>query len=490
MREKSMHNAKRAIHHLPAQLGLVIAAIDIVALCVATMCSHYLFPLFLHQGDYNSGAQALNYFVMFNGLLLVSLSYKGHYKKRIPYWQQVQTIVKILAVIVVVTVMCYAAFHIQISLPYMILNWGIAGIVLALGRLLAFRLLRLSKNWHLPVTLLGNNQMVIDCMYAFCNDGQTGYRVDTIMLRDRNKTPVCLDFIPKGHPPITHIDATGEYLDYIKNHRDNFYIIDLEGLRGENRDNLIRFLEMNDVSYAIVPSTKRLHLYGMDPLYFFGNDVMVLQSRTRHKEGLYFLIKRTMDIVVSLACLPILGVVTVIVYAAKKREKSDTPIFYGGKRVGLNGEEFSCWKFCTMRRDADEILHDLLASDPAKKAEWDKYQKLSDDPRIDSRISAILRKTSLDELPQLWNVFVGDMAIVGPRPILPFQREEYGETLPMYESVRPGITGLWQVSGRNETTFEQRAYWDSWYIKNWSPWHDIVIMFKTVSVIITKRGAG
>ena len=142
-----------------------------------------------------------------------------------------------------------------------------------------------------------------------------------------------------------------------------------------------------------------------------------------------------------------------------------------------------------MKTDGDAILADLLARDEEARAEWDKFQKLKNDPRIDTRISGLLRKISLDELPQIWNVFHGDMSLVGPRPILPSQREEYGGLLEQYYAVRPGLTGLWQVSGRNETSFQQRVYWDSWYIRNWSLWYDIVILFKTAKVLVTGKGA-
>lgn len=484
-----MSKARRTVYRIPLYLSLVIFALDAIALTASSVLSNFYFPLFINGTAYHFKEQAFSYYLLFNIILLFNFAYKGHYRNRIPYWQQVRTIMKTIFAILVVTFLSYYIFKLEISLAYVTLNWTIAAVFLLLARSLSFRILRMSKNWTLPVTLLGDNQMVIDCMYAFCNDGQSGFRVDTIMLRDRIKKPICLDFIPAGHPPITHIDASGEYLDYILKHQDNFYIIDMEGLRGENRDNLIKLLETHDIDYAIAPPTKRLHLYGMDPLYFFGNDIMILHSRNRYREPLSLVLKRALDIVVSLAFLPLLGALALVIYVMKKRENVTTNMFYGGKRVGLNGKEFSCWKFNTMRPDADKILNDLLASDPEKKAEWDKYQKLADDPRIDGKISDILRKTSLDELPQLWNVFIGDMSLVGPRPILPFQREEYGDSLKLYESLRPGITGLWQVSGRNETTFEQRAYWDSWYIKNWSLWHDIVILLKTVSVLLTKRGA-
>ncbi len=142
-----------------------------------------------------------------------------------------------------------------------------------------------------------------------------------------------------------------------------------------------------------------------------------------------------------------------------------------------------------MVEDADQILQTLIDKDPQKKAEWQKYQKLNSDPRIDSPISKFLRQTSLDELPQLWNVLIGNMSIVGPRPILPSQRIEYGHNLNLYIQTKPGMTGLWQVSGRNTTTFEERIQMDQKYINNKSLLKDSVILLKTCGVLVTKHGA-
>ena len=450
----------KSIYRTPFHLASIIFICDVIALFATTFVCYHYFPFLPSDTSLYIKEQEVSYYAFFNLIIIFCFAYKGHYRNRVPYWQQVRTILKTLAAIIGVIFLSHYIFKFEVSLLSIIINWGLAVIFLLVMRCVAFRIVRLSKAWRLPITLLGDNQMIIDCMYAFCNDGQTGFVVDTIMLRDKIKKPICLDFIPLGHPPISHIDASGEYLDYIAAHPHNFYIIDMEGLRGDNRDNLIRLLETHNIDYAIAPPTKRLHLYGMEPLYFFGSDIMILHSRTRHKEPFYLFAKRLIDIVISFLLLPLLGIFTVLVIIAKKAEGSKTSVFYDGKRVGKNGKEFSCWKYCTMRKDADKILNDLLEQDPAKREEWNKFQKLTNDPRIDSKISALLRKLSLDELPQIWNVFVGDMSLVGPRPIIPFQKEEYGDYLPLYESLRPGITGLWQVSGRNETTFEQRAYWD------------------------------
>ncbi|MBZ1862174.1 sugar transferase, partial [Klebsiella pneumoniae] len=133
-------------------------------------------------------------------------------------------------------------------------------------------------------------------------------------------------------------------------------------------------------------------------------------------------------------------------------------------------------------------LEELLQSDPQAKAEWDATFKLKDDPRVTS-IGKFLRKTSLDELPQLFNVLRGEMSLVGPRPIINAELERYSEEVDYYLLGKPGMTGLWQVSGRSDVDYETRVYLDAWYVKNWSMWNDIAILFKTIGVVVKKDGA-
>ncbi|WP_306110513.1 MULTISPECIES: sugar transferase [Roseovarius] len=168
--------------------------------------------------------------------------------------------------------------------------------------------------------------------------------------------------------------------------------------------------------------------------------------------------------------------------------KEGRPIFFAHKRVGQNGEPFKCIKFRTMVVDADEQLKKLLDSDPDARAQWAANQKLDDDPRV-SCIGEFFRITSLDELPQFWNVLRGEMAIVGPRPIVKDELEHYGRHANVYLSVRPGITGLWQVSGRSNTTYEERVALDVEYVRNRTFWGDVRIILKTVKVMLTVDGA-
>jgi undecaprenyl-phosphate galactose phosphotransferase len=141
-----------------------------------------------------------------------------------------------------------------------------------------------------------------------------------------------------------------------------------------------------------------------------------------------------------------------------------------------------------MVRNSQKVLQDLLENDPAAREEWEKDFKLKNDPRITS-LGDFIRKTSLDELPQLFNVLIGQMSLVGPRPIVEEELARYKENVDYYLLAKPGMTGLWQVSGRNDVDYDKRVYFDAWYVKNWSLWNDIAILFKTVKVVFVRSGA-
>ena len=170
------------------------------------------------------------------------------------------------------------------------------------------------------------------------------------------------------------------------------------------------------------------------------------------------------------------------------RLESGGPIFYADKRMGRNGELFSCFKFRTMVPDAEAVLQRLLEEDPRARKEYARYHKLREDPRI-TRVGKFLRKTSLDELPQLWNVLRGEMSLVGPRPYLPRESEDIGVTQSDILRVYPGMTGPWQVSGRSNTSFEERVRMDAYYVRDWSVWLDLVLLARTVKTLMSDRSA-
>ncbi len=163
------------------------------------------------------------------------------------------------------------------------------------------------------------------------------------------------------------------------------------------------------------------------------------------------------------------------------------PLFFGHRRIGMHGKVFRCWKVRTMVVDAELRLRDHLASDSGAAREWARDHKLSDDPRI-THLGCFLRRTSLDELPQLWNVFKGDMSLVGPRPIVRTEMHKYGSHRAVYASVRPGVTGLWQISGRNDITYAERVRFDVDYVKKMSLWTDLKIIAGTFNAVLDRTG--
>lgn len=196
--------------------------------------------------------------------------------------------------------------------------------------------------------------------------------------------------------------------------------------------------------------------------------------------------KRGFDLVGAIALIVLLSPVMLFVFIIIR--KSGPQAIFSHQRVGERGRPFGCLKFRTMVVNAQEVLDNLLREDSAAREEWMKDFKLKNDPRI-TRIGAFLRKTSLDELPQLFNVLKGEMSLVGPRPVVEEEIKRYGDAECYYIRVRPGMTGLWQVSGRNEVSYSERIAMDIDYVKKWSFWSDILILLKTVGVVFGKSGA-
>jgi Undecaprenyl-phosphate galactose phosphotransferase WbaP len=197
--------------------------------------------------------------------------------------------------------------------------------------------------------------------------------------------------------------------------------------------------------------------------------------------------KRAFDLVlVSIGgtmLLPLFAVIAILVKATSRG-----PVLYSQSRIGKDGKEFSAWKFRSMVRNADEVLEAYLNSNPELAEEWRREHKLHHDPRV-TAIGRLLRKTSLDELPQLWNVLTGEMSLVGPRPIVRKEIPKYAGAIDLYLRVRPGITGLWQVSGRSNTSYAERVQLDEYYVRNWSVWLDLFVLGKTVRTVLQADGA-
>jgi exopolysaccharide production protein ExoY len=196
--------------------------------------------------------------------------------------------------------------------------------------------------------------------------------------------------------------------------------------------------------------------------------------------------KRFLDVTLALGALVVFLPLMMLIYVAVRLDGG--PGLFVHRRVGKSGRSFGCWKFRTMVVDAEAALSSYLESDEAAKEEWGRTRKLKNDPRI-TLVGTLLRKSSADELPQFWNVLCGDMSIVGPRPVTSAELEKYGDSASAYLSVRPGITGLWQVKGRSNVSYETRVQLDTEYCGNVSFSRDIILIMQTFTVILKRDGA-
>jgi Undecaprenyl-phosphate galactose phosphotransferase WbaP len=195
------------------------------------------------------------------------------------------------------------------------------------------------------------------------------------------------------------------------------------------------------------------------------------------------IIDLTLCVLLSPFVLPLIGILYLLVAC-----ESGLPVFYSQERLGHLAGCFKIWKFRTMVPNASELLEQTLARNEQLRSEWAHNQKLRSDPRI-TAIGKLLRKTSLDELPQFWNVVRGEMSLVGPRPIVESEIDKYKDAYGIYTKTTPGVTGLWQVSGRNHTTYAERVAYDTFYVRNWSVWMDLYLLARTAKVIVTGAGA-
>ncbi|MDO8471653.1 MAG: sugar transferase [bacterium] len=269
------------------------------------------------------------------------------------------------------------------------------------------------------------------------------------------------------------------------NHIDEQELIDIREACIEKR-----------VGFAFVPSmlevlTSRVEVKDM-------RGFTMIEVPLTPLEGWGYIVKRIVDLTGSIVGLIILSPLLILIALAIYID-SPGPIFFKHKRLGQQLEEFSLFKFRTMKTEfcdgegydkkrARAHFEELLNNNKHLKEEWQTYQKLKHDPRV-TRLGTILRKTSLDELPQLFNALRGDVSLVGPRPIVRNELEKYGQMRHRLSAIKPGITGLWQVSGRNDTTYEERVRLDMVYVENWSLWLDVVIMLKTINTLLFRKGA-
>jgi Undecaprenyl-phosphate galactose phosphotransferase WbaP len=358
-----------------------------------------------------------------------------------------------------------------------IISFIFSVIMLLLCRNVMHRLLNKSKLGGIPAVIYGSGstgKLVIDRLLG---NIRTGYI--PVLILDNN---------PAGEDeyrgiPIIH--DTGAGPEIVGQFNIKMAIVAMPKLEQKELAKLLNYSVSAFRYNVLIPDFFSVTNIWMTVRDFDG----VLGFVTSHKLKMFWNlgIKRFMDlsivIIGGIALLPLFLLIALLV-----KLSSPGPVLYGHTRRGMNGKLFTAYKFRSMVSNSGEILQKLLDSDPAIRKEWEDNHKLKNDPRV-TGIGKILRRTSFDEFPQLINVLKGEMSLVGPRPIVDEEMEKYGEDYSRIFSVKPGLTGLWQVSGRSDTDYAERVSFDTYYLQSWSVWLDVWVLFKTFGVVIKGKGA-
>ncbi len=280
------------------------------------------------------------------------------------------------------------------------------------------------------------------------------------------------------------------YLGYVRALGRDYDVLFIGGSRLE-ASALNELIESNIRENKEILFTPVLRSYDFTQTYIysvFASRTSLFAIRNSLKSPLNLALKRGLDLALIFLALPLLVPIFGVIALMMKLKEPTGRIFFSHQRMGFGGKPFGCLKFRSMKENGDEILSQYLKQNPQEVEYFEKYHKYEHDPRI-TKLGDFLRKSSLDELPQLINVLKGEMSIVGPRPCAQYERKDMGEYADLILAVKPGITGLWQVSGRSDVDFATRAGMDAWYMKNWSIWNDIVIILKTFKVVLAREGA-
>lgn len=459
-------------------VNIVLILLDILtisaAMLLATLIRYLLIPILGGNINWMLILNGLIFYVIFIVLLSwINGLYPGFGLASVHEMQKVLYVVSLASIFLGVIL-----FLQQLGLAYsrsiFLLTWFLSFLFMMLGRFAMRNRLSRFSWWGMPIAIVGTKDKVASVIEQLKKNRRLGFR------------PACyFDPYAKSSETILNVPPI------------------------ENKDDLIRFVQNTGVQHVLFtePIDEDLSFDFRWMRDVFPNMLFVMNTspfgslwvRTIDLHGTlvvetnYHLlnnnervIKRILDMILTILILlvswPLFLLLVLLI-----RIDSKGPILYTQKRLGVNGVTFDSYKFRTMYLNAEEKLSEILAADPAAAQEYEQFHKLANDPRV-TKVGRFLRRYSLDELPQLINILKGDMNLIGPRSYLPRELPDMGDHADIILKVRPGMTGWWQVMGRNATTFKERLHLDEYYISNWSIWLDVYIVIKTFWVLISGQG--
>lgn len=461
-------------------LPLMLVIGDYISVIVAEQCAYILRNFIMSSGPVLN-ISWLNFWIVFPAFFLLFLNIEKLYSRRTQFWNVIRSVFycSIYAIIAIIIELYVAQLAGNTSRLFVGLLWIFSFIFLIISRFFIKKIVAKYDMLQLPVLIIGAGRTAEILVKGIAKDESLGYKIIGF-LEDKNFD----SYILKEYPLLGRFEDAE---NVIQKTGVKHVFIATPGMEQEALLHLINRIQPLVKNVAIIPNLIGMPMGSLEVESLYNEGIMILRVKNNLARKVNRIIKLVFDytltVLGTIVIAPILLSIAVWIYS-----DSPGPIIFKHIRVGKNGQIFPCYKFRTMCVDAQEKLTELLANNPAAREEWERDFKLKNDPRI-TKSGAFLRKTSLDELPQIFNVLRGEMSLVGPRPVIDEELERYGEYLDDYLMVKPGITGMWQVNGRSDTTYEERVQMDSWYVRNWSVWLDIMLLWRTVKAVVQRKGA-
>ncbi|MFO1074481.1 MAG: undecaprenyl-phosphate galactose phosphotransferase WbaP [Geminicoccaceae bacterium] len=413
---------------------------------------------------------------------LVLFHHFGHYSRRRQLWQEFGDIAGIAAVALVFDLALLYLLKVNFSRVWVLASWLLVVPAIPLVRRLVKHVALELGGWLQPTVILGTGPNAREIAAAYdARNNHLGYQVQAFLDPAPEAAEGTIEVAGRTIP-VVPLDATAKELPGWLGQPHLVVALELDGMLA--CPGLIESLSFHHGDIDVISPLKGLPINNTRVSHFFSRDILSLRIHNNLARPWPQLVKRAFDVLAAGALLLFVSPLMALI-AWQIRRTDGGGVIFAHTRIGRHGQLFRCYKFRTMVANSAEVLAELLANDPAARAEWEKDRKLRHDPRI-TAIGRFLRKTSLDELPQLLNILKGEMSLVGPRPVVPDELELYGEAQIYYLQARPGLTGLWQISGRNDLDYDRRVALDTWYVRNWTLWYDVLILFRTLLVVPSK----
>lgn len=456
---------------------LLLIVADWAAVVLAEGCAVFLRNCFVTESVLH--LSAFHFWMVFPAIFLLFFAGAQLYTRRRPFYKETERIFYacLFAVAAIVFLLYVTQIAASTSRLFVVLLALLAFPVCALVRYGAKKYLQKSSRLQTPVLIIGAGKTAALLIRSLTED--VGMVCHVVGLLE-DGTPD--EAIAGRYPILGRFDDAERVISETK---IAHVIIAAPGLSQNDLARLIYRVQPLVKNLCVIPNLVGVAMGSAEIESLFEEKLVLLRLKNNLNRSLNRVLKRIFDLCVGTIIAIPASLIIAVTYILIKID-SKGPVFYNAERIGKNGKLFKCYKLRSMYVNSDEILADFLDRNPDAKKEWKKFQKLrGEDPRV-TKVGKWIRKYSIDELPQIFNVLGGTMSLVGPRPYLPREREKMEPWFSTICMTVPGITGLWQVSGRSNVTFDDRLRMDTWYVRNWNLWQDVVILFKTVKVVLGK----